>query len=48
MNEAEALFKTFRAYRYGEVIAEGPTPISDEIREQATEIHWDVELNQSS
>lgn len=30
----------FTALRFGEVLVSGPTPVPDDIREQATEIHW--------
>lgn len=35
-------FKWYKAYRFGEVISEGPTPMPDGIQDQATEIRWSM------
>lgn len=39
-NENAEPYEWYKAIRFGEVIGEGPTPMPDEIRAQATEIQW--------
>jgi hypothetical protein len=42
VTDEEAQFKWYTALRFGQVIGEGPTPMPDDVREQATEIRWSM------